>query len=150
MSRAAARTSSAEPDLLRLAAEAEDAVGALLTDAANAVTGRVSANGALSAELLEREQRAAHGLAWLATYVEAVRQLAAYAARMTEAGRFGDLGGMIGRIRLREYIAQIAGGIPMSQGEILRLSDLGLMTGEIAVRWSPALDLLMASGNTVD
>jgi (2S)-methylsuccinyl-CoA dehydrogenase len=69
---------------------------------------------------------------------------------MTEAGRFGDLEELIVRIGLGEYIAQVAGGIPMSQGEILRLSDLGLMTGEIAARWSPALDLLIASGNTVE
>jgi (2S)-methylsuccinyl-CoA dehydrogenase len=68
---------------------------------------------------------------------------------MTEVGRFGDLEELIVRIGLGEYIAQIAGGIPMSQGEILRLSDLGLMTGEIAARWAPALDLLIASGNTV-
>jgi (2S)-methylsuccinyl-CoA dehydrogenase len=79
-----------------------------------------------------------------------VGQLAAYAERMTEAGRFGDLEELIVRIGLGEYIAQVAGGIPMSQGEILRLSDLGLMTGEIAARWSPALDLLIASGNTVE
>ncbi len=36
--------------------------------------------------LFDREQRATHGLAWLATYVEAVRQLAAYTERMVADG----------------------------------------------------------------
>src|SRR5205085_4446675 len=124
MSRAAARTASTEPALLRLAAEAEDAVGALLTDATNAVNERVSANGNISASLLEREQHAAHGLAWLATYVEVVRQLSAHARRMLEAGRFGDTERLLVTIGLGETLAQIFGGIPMSQGEIVRLPSL--------------------------
>ncbi|MBZ0147184.1 MAG: acyl-CoA dehydrogenase, partial [Pseudorhodoplanes sp.] len=48
---------------------------ALLADATLRVGERVSGD----AKLLDREQRAAHGLAWLATYVEALRQLTAYA-----------------------------------------------------------------------
>ena len=32
--------------------------------------------------LLEREQHAVHGLAWLATYVEALRQMQAWALRL--------------------------------------------------------------------
>jgi (2S)-methylsuccinyl-CoA dehydrogenase len=144
---------STHPDrgrLISLASDATGALEALLADAARKVRARVELDGRVAGKRIDAEQRAAHGLAWLATYVEAVRQLAAYAARMTEAGRFGDLEELIVRIGLGEYIAQVAGGIPMSQGEILRLSDLGLMTGEIAARWSPALDLLIASGNTVE
>ena len=67
-----------------------------------------------------------HGLAWLATYVEAVRQLAAYAERMQAAGRLGEIEELLVRIGLGEYLAQILGGIPMSQGEIVRPADLGL------------------------
>jgi (2S)-methylsuccinyl-CoA dehydrogenase len=80
--------------------------------------------------------------------VEAVRQLAAYVERMTQDGRFGEIEELIARIGLGEYLAQIAGGIPMSQGEMLRLSDLGLNAVEVAARWSLALDQLIASGNT--
>ena len=57
----------------------------------------------------------------MATYVEAVRQLSAYAARMSEHGRLGEIEELLIRIGLGEYLAQIAGGIPMSQGEIVRL-----------------------------
>ncbi len=146
MSRAAARPPSTEPGLLRLAAEAEDAVGALVTDAANAVQGRVSANGKISAELLEREQHAAHGLAWLATYVEVVRQLSAYARRMCEAGRFGETERLLVTIGLGETLAQIFGGIPMSQGETVRLASLGLADDRIEQRRTNAVKALIAEG----
>ena len=90
-------------------------------DATRAVGGRVTLEGRISANLLDREQRAAHGLAWFATYVEAVRQLAAYAERMSAAGRLGELEELLVRIGLGEYLAQMLGGIPMSQGEFVRL-----------------------------
>jgi (2S)-methylsuccinyl-CoA dehydrogenase len=148
MSRAAARPSSAELGLLRLAAEAEDTVGALLTDAAAAVQARVSSSGKISAQLLEREQHAAHGLAWLATYVEVVRQLSAYARRMTEAGRFGETERLLVSIGLGETLAQIFGGIPMSQGEIVRLAALGLADDKIEQRRTSAVKALIAEGTT--
>ncbi len=148
MSRAAARPSSAEPGLLRLAAEAEDAVGALLTDAAAAVQARVFSNGKISTQLLEREQHAAHGLAWLATYVEVVRQLSAYARRMLEAGRFGETERLLVTIGLGETLAQIFGGIPMSQGEIVRLAALGLADDKIEQRRTSAVKALIAEGTT--
>jgi (2S)-methylsuccinyl-CoA dehydrogenase len=146
MSRAAARTSSAETSLLRLAAEAEDAVGALLTDAAGAVQERVSSSGKISAPLLEREQHAVHGLAWLATYVEVVRQLSAYARRMLEAGRLGETERLLVTIGLGETLAQIFGGIPMSQSEIVRLASLGLADDRIEQRRTSAVKALIAEG----
>ena len=148
MSRAAARPSSAELGLLRLAAEAEDTVGALLTDAAAAVQASVSSSGKISTQLLEREQHAAHGLAWLATYVEVVRQLSAYARRMLEAGRFGETERLLVSIGLGETLAQIFGGIPMSQGEIVRLAALGLADDKIEQRRTSAVKALIAEGTT--
>src|ERR1700687_1750242 len=149
MSRAAARpTSTAKPGLLRLTAEAEDATGALLIDATNAVQERVSSIGKISAELLEREQHAVHGLAWLATYVEVVRQLSAYARRMTEAGRFGETERLLVVIGLGEALAAIFGGIPMSQSEIVRLAALGLADDRIEQRRTSAIKALIAEGTT--
>ena len=147
MSRPATRpASAAEPRLLGLAAEAEDAVGALVTDAANAVQERVSTNGKISASLLEREQHAVHGLAWLATYVEVVRQLSAYARRMGEAGRLGETERLLVTVGLGETLAQIFGGIPMSQGEIVRLASLGLADDRIEQRRTNAVKALIAEG----
>ena len=85
--------------------------------------------GRVVGRLFDREQRATHGLAWLATYVEAVRQLTAYAERMTGDGTLGEIEEHLVRIGLGEFIAQIVGGIPMSQGEMVRPSDLGLIAG---------------------
>ena len=86
---AATRSAPAKSDLLPLMEEAERTAEALLTEAAAAIRPRVMQGGRISGEALDREQHAAHGLAWLATYVEIVRQLSAYAKRMQDAGRFG-------------------------------------------------------------
>ena len=128
-----------------------DAVAALdmLLAAANAkLRERVMPGGRVEAALLDREQRAAHGLAWLATYVEAVRQLGAYAERMQRAGALGEVEELLVRIGAGEYIAQIVGGIPMSQNEIVRPADLGLGAAQVAACLGPAGEMLMAGGNT--
>src|SRR5262245_47331731 len=64
------------------------AAEALLADAAAQVRSWVPADGRNAN--VDREQRATHGLAWLATYVEAVRQIVAYAERLEAAGQFGE------------------------------------------------------------
>ena len=124
------------------------AVEALFADARRAVAGRVVADGRLVPHTLDREQRAAHGLAWLATYVEAIRQLAAYAQRLMETDTLGEVEDLLVRIGAGEYLAQILGGIPMSQGEIVRLADLGLTPAAVAARVTPAVDSLIATGNS--
>jgi (2S)-methylsuccinyl-CoA dehydrogenase len=139
---------AASNTLLTSAQAATRAVEALLADAAAKVRERVVLEGRPSARLLDREQRATHGLAWLATYVEAVRQLTAYAGRMQEAGLLGEVEELIVRIGLGEYLAQIQGGIPISQGEIVRPADLGLSAAAVAARITPEVESLIASGNT--
>jgi len=124
------------------------AVEALFDDARRAVANRVTIEGRPVARIFDREQRAAHGLAWLATYVEAIRQLEAYALRLSAAGSFGETEELIVRIGTGEYLAQIFGGIAMSQGEIVRMSDLGLAPAAIAARATPAVEHLIATGNT--
>src|SRR5438094_366236 len=91
-----------------------DDLMSLTRDAIRAVRSRVAADSQPIDRLLDREQRATHALAWLATYVEAVRQLCAYAQRMQADGRLGALEQLIVEIGLGEYLAQIQGGIPMS------------------------------------
>src|SRR5476649_231583 len=115
-----------EHELIELGREATTALDALLADAVRKVRERVVVEGHPVSRLFDREQRATHGLAWLATYVEAVRQLTAYTERMVRDGSFGELEENLVRIGLGEYLAQIVGGIPISQGEMVRPSDLGL------------------------
>jgi (2S)-methylsuccinyl-CoA dehydrogenase len=139
---------AASNELVDLARDAVAALDALLAEAAQKVRERVVVEGHAVSRLLDREQRATHGLSWLGTYVEAVRQLAAYAERMTSDGTFGEIEDLIVRIGLGEYLAQIAGGIPMSQSEIVRPSDLGLSAQQVAARMGGAIDTLIANGNT--
>src|SRR5205085_8362775 len=136
--------------LFALAHEATTAAEALLADATLEVRARVTADGRTSGRLLDREQRAAHGLAWLATYVQALRQLAAYAARARDAGRLGETEELIVRIGVGEYFAQIIGGIPMSQGEIVRLADLGLGSAKVAARVTADMEAAVVAGNSAE
>jgi len=136
----------AGPDLGGVAHDATLAAETLLAEAAAKVRERVAADG--RALNIDREQRAAHALAWLATYVEAIRQLAAYADQRQSAGTLSELEELTIRIGLGEYFAQIIGGIPMSQGEIARPSDLGLSPAAVAAKLGPVAETLMAFGNT--
>src|ERR1700716_1041830 len=145
---AAQTQSDAAGGLIVLAQEATAAGEALLADATVEIRGRVMADGRTVSRMLDREQRAAHGLAWLATYVQALRQLAAYAARARDTGRLGETEELIVRIGIGEYFAQILGGIPMSQGEIVRLADLGLGAAKVAARVTPAFEAAVTSGNS--
>ncbi len=149
MSIAASRTAS-EPELAELAREASVALDALLADAVVKVRERVVVDGEVAGKLIDREQRATHGLAWLATYVEAVRQLAAYTERMARDGALGEIEEHLVRVGLGEFLAQIVGGIPMSQGEVVRPADLGLSAAQVAARITPTVDELIATGNTAE
>jgi (2S)-methylsuccinyl-CoA dehydrogenase len=137
-------------ELVDLSREATSALDALLADAVVKVREKVVIEGHPIARLFDREQRATHGLAWLATYVEAVRQLAAYAERMVAAGTLGEIEEHLVRIALGEYLAQVAGGIPMSQNEVARPSDLGLSAAQVAARFNADVERLIATGNTAE
>ena len=126
--------------LIALTREATRAAEALLAEAKAAVRQRVSVDGPPVDRMFDREQRATHGLAWLATYVEAIRQLAAYAERMHAGGSLGEIEELIVQIGVGEYLAQIQGGIPMSQGEIVRPADLGLSAAAVAERMAGPLE----------
>src|SRR5436305_1489606 len=95
----------------------------LLDAATNTLRARLAPGGRADAERLEREQHAAHGLAWLKTYVEALAQLQGWAERLREAGRLDERERLILEVAFGEYLARIAGGIPMSQGEFVRPHD---------------------------
>ncbi|MEA2903926.1 MAG: (2S)-methylsuccinyl-CoA dehydrogenase [Alphaproteobacteria bacterium] len=126
--------------LIVLGREATLAAEAVLRDATAAVRERVSAERHTVSRLFDRQQRATHGLAWLATYVEAIRQLALYAERMHATGALGEIEELVIQIGLGEYLAQIQGGIPMSQGEFVRPADLGLAAAAVTARMAGPLE----------
>ena len=98
----------------------------MLDLARNAVAAQVAASGGI-----DGAQHVAHGLAWLATYVEALRQLSRWAGELADAGRLGETERLIAVLGAGEYARQIAGGIPMSQSEIVRPAMLGIATADI-------------------
>ncbi|HLY44814.1 MAG TPA: acyl-CoA dehydrogenase family protein [Stellaceae bacterium] len=108
------------------------AADAVLRAARARVAERVAPGGALDPALVDREQLAAHGLAWMATYVGALRQLREWARRLDAASEFGDTEALILRLAFGEYLAQLSGGIAMAPGEIVRPQDLGLSDDELA------------------
>ncbi|WP_310621822.1 acyl-CoA dehydrogenase family protein [Flexibacterium corallicola] len=120
----------------------------LLETAKKRVKKRVLADGKISAALVEKEQRATHGIAWLATYVEALRQLDLYVDRMTAKGQFGEVEDLIVRIGFAEYTGQFFGGVPISQSEMLRLSDVGLTPVDIAEHYTAEVQEAIAHGST--
>jgi (2S)-methylsuccinyl-CoA dehydrogenase len=144
----AASRPAADHDLIALARAATAALDALLADAVRKVRERIVVEGRVVSRIFDREQRATHGLAWLATYVEAVRQLTAYTERMVADGSLGEMEEHLVRIGLGEYLAQIVGGIPMSQSEIVRPSDFGLSMAQVAARVNASVESLIATGNT--
>ena len=77
-------------------------------------------------------QHSLHGLAWLATYVEALRQILGWAQRIEREGRLAEIDRLITDVAFGEYLAQIAGGIPMSQVETVRLAQLGVAGADVA------------------
>jgi (2S)-methylsuccinyl-CoA dehydrogenase len=137
----------ADLKLLVLAREAKLAADAVLRDAIVAVRARVGLERHLEGHnvtrMFDREQRATHGLAWLATYVEAIRQFCDYAERLHVVGTLGAIEELLIRIGLGEYLAQMLGGIPISQGEIVRPADLGLSTAAVNERLAGPLEGLM-------
>ncbi len=135
-------------DTLGLGRDAIAACEAFQDTATQSVRHSVVQDGKVSAALLEEHQVAAHGLAWIATYVEALRQLQAWAERLEAAGTFGETERLIHQIGMGEYLWQLYGGIPMSQGEILRAQDLGLSQDDQRALAVPAVMTLTQTGNT--
>ena len=123
---------------LEESAAALAAADALLARARGNLALRVTKGGAVNAGRLDAEQIAAHGLAWMATYVAALRQLRDWALRLDRAGALGEAQRLILAVGFGEYLAQLSGGIAMGQGEIARPQDLGLADEDLApLRASP-------------
>jgi len=136
------------PDLLSLTAAAVAPVEAILETAKERVRAQVTVDGRVSGAALEANQTMAHGLAWLATYVESLRQMQAWAERLQAEGKFGEVEQLLLQIGFGEYLWQVYGGIPMNQGEILRLQDLGLTQEDQRGLMASEVMTLTQMGNT--
>jgi (2S)-methylsuccinyl-CoA dehydrogenase len=140
------REAAAGPELIPLLDAASEAAATLRDRAVEAVAAKVTVGGKVDTAALEREQRAAHGLAWVATYAEAIAQIASYARRMESEGRFGELESLLAQIGAAEYLSQLFGGVLMSQGEIVRMHELGLSKDQhVAILTEPVVKLILGA-----
>jgi (2S)-methylsuccinyl-CoA dehydrogenase len=114
----------------------------LLQAARSGVAAQVAAAGGI-----DGAQHAAHGLAWLATYVEALRQLTRWARELAASGRLGECERLLAELGAGEYARQIAGGIAMSQGEIVRPGELGVPV-PVLRRFEDEIEEHFAASNT--
>ena len=136
------------PDLLDVSSKSLVKLEELFNVAVETVRAKVETNGRVSSKLIEENQTSAHGLAWLATYVEALRQMQKWALSLDADGAFSETEKLIHQIAFGEYLWQVRGGISMSQTEILRLQDIGVSSNAQKAFVSKDVDLLMQQGNT--
>ncbi len=136
------------PDLLDVSSKSLVKLEELFSVGLKTVRAQVETKGRVSGKLIEDNQTSAHGLAWLATYLEALRQMQKWAEALDADGAFGETEKLIHQIAFGEYLWQVNGGIPMSQTEILRLQDIGISKKAQKVFKSRDVELLMQQGNT--
>jgi len=135
------------PELIDTCAAALTAAERHLEAARRGVLARVvlSQGGVPDAALLEREQVAVHGYAWVATYVAALRALLDWGRSLQADGRLHELEQLILVAGYGEYLAQLQGGIAVSQAEMVRPGDLGLKEVDTSLLATAAVQSLVAA-----
>ena len=119
--------------------EAAAAGAGAYADAAKAAVGPlVTKDGKLDRAALDREQHVVHGLAWVATYAETLREVRDWARALSDAGKFGETEQLLAKLLAAEYSAQLAGGLPMTQVEMIRPPDFGIDPPPVAIHITQA------------
>ncbi|RAH99788.1 acyl-CoA dehydrogenase [Acuticoccus sediminis] len=131
-------------DLLAEAEAGVAAAGRVLALLRTRLEAAVAPEGRVDRRLADEHQILMHGYAWFATTCEALRQMHGWALRLDEAGAFGELERMILLAAMGENLAQLSGGVWMSQGEIVRPRDFGAGDDEVAALLAPVAGLVTA------
>ena len=135
-------------DLLQLTGATLKPVEKIYETVSVCVKNLIYDDGRISSTKIEEEQTATHGVAWLATYLESLRQMQKWAEDLSAKGAFGEIEQLIHQIAFGEYLSQIFGGIQMSQTEMTRLHDLGMSYKTYQELMTPEISLLIHDGNT--
>ncbi len=136
------------PDLLGTCRAALAAAERLVQQARHELGRRLLVGGRLDAAAMEADQFAAHGYAWLATYAVALRETLCWAERLDAAGRLDETERLILQAVFGEYLAQMEGGIALSQVEIVRPADIGVSEDALSGFRTSEVQALSACGNT--
>jgi len=135
-------------DLLETCARSLGAAEDLLSNARHGLLGRVEVDGRVNGEALEAEQFAAHGFAWMTTYIEGLRQMLDWARRLDQQGNLGELESLMVQCAYGEYLSQLSGGIAISQVEVVRPDDIGVSDDASKSFTTTDVAVLIKSGNT--
>ena len=136
------------PGLVPLCTEALEAVGAYAASVRRTVGALVDNGDSKSGSAADEHQFALHALAWIETYHAALASMLAWIGTLHETGRDGELEQLIVQAAFGEYLAQLAGGIAMSQSEIARPIDVGIGRKRVIKLKAGAAGRLIDAGNT--
>ncbi|MCA9529203.1 MAG: acyl-CoA dehydrogenase family protein [Myxococcales bacterium] len=106
--------------------EAVSAIEALYERALQNMRGRVVADGRVKGKRLNQEQLGAHALAYLATELQAARQIAEWAERVGGAYAAKVAGAYVG-----ELASTLRGGVDLGPSEHIALSEMGLTDADV-------------------
>jgi (2S)-methylsuccinyl-CoA dehydrogenase len=132
--------------LPKLLAEVAAALPPVKAAAIASVRTRVSRAGKIDRALMDVEQHCVHGLAWYATYIETLREVAHWAQELAQAGQFGETEALLATLLFADYLNDLTGGIAMNQGERIRPQALGIDAEVTQALSGPAAVALMAAG----
>lgn len=138
----AALATPTRQDFLKIYDAAAAAARAYFEDAREAARAQVDLTD------INTAQRAAHALAWTATYAEALKEMAAWAHRLSEEDAYGPLEAALMEVLFGEYLAHLAGGLPMGQGEIARPWDMGAAAAATRLSADPSVAGLIVRGSS--
>ncbi|MBN8606404.1 MAG: acyl-CoA dehydrogenase family protein [Caulobacterales bacterium] len=119
-------------ELLAGLEQAADSAARYAAAARDAVKALVAKGGKVDRVAIDREQHVVHGLAWVATYAETLREVSDWARALSEKGAFGEIEQLLAKLLAAEYSAQLAGGVPMTQVEIIRPGHFGVAAPVVA------------------
>ena len=127
--------------------EAQKTVDSYYNAAKEQVSKLVLVDGKIAKDNLNREQHAAHGLAWIATYKKTLQEMLNWAIDLEANNKFTEYEKLILQFIYSEYLNQIKTGIPMSQLEFIRPQDLGLKNGLFNEIGNESFNDLILNGN---
>ena len=114
------------------------------------VRSRVVVDGRTKSDLINREQRAVHGYAWIETTVTALRSVLDWAVNLNDRGAFKAADALAINIAFGEYLSQLASGIPMAQNEFIRPADVSLSDEALAFSNHSDVAYFIRTGNSAD
>ncbi len=112
------------------------------------VSAILAPEGKIDRKAFSANQHLAHGYAWIVTYVETLRETANWVSRLEAEGNLGEIDALLAQILFSKYLADLAGGVPMNQGEIIRPHELNALTEVEALFNVPAVNTLIKKGLT--